>query len=233
MEDRKCEKCDATVPAPGSFCEQCGWENDLKYFVPIDKPAPKNEDQLSGETEREKWKNISGVIWKLAAALLVLELLLSVFFWGATWWWGMLPLTPYVVGIQSTMLGFYIWLTTPTRINLIEREGGGQLFAGKCIVAILIACILSCVMAAPSQYLADITVSFGLIIAIYLPPVFLVPIMLAALPYLVGIMFAFETSIMRAFLLTTLIWLTQLATLLPVLVGYVYMLDLLQYQAAA
>ncbi len=150
MDDRKCEKCEGLVPRGIGLCSDCGWENDLKYYVRT-TPAPvPTVDEIKSEKERENWYLV------LPASMIGSTVLLMLTIAGLCSYWAeearlLFSLAAISVFAHCLLLGTLSWIASSNEESIVQGEGGYLYFWAKALTATIVAHVVFLFQIAPME----------------------------------------------------------------------------------
>jgi len=154
MDDRECEKCEGKVPRGLGLCPDCGWENDLKYFVRT-KPNPVlTADEISHLQQRSYWQLLLPATGGVACLCMFLAIAGLCVYWGRATWIGFL-IAPASVLIHTLLFALLVWIGSSSEEKIVQGEGGALFYWGKCLAVALIAHASFLVLVAPIRHFSS------------------------------------------------------------------------------
>jgi len=148
MDDRECEKCKGFVPRGLGLCDDCGWENDLKYFVRTTPEPVPTADEIKNKQQRANWRLMLPLSCGAAALLLLLTIAGLCGYWGPEAWIALL-IVPVSVLLHLILFGLLTWISSSSEENIVQSEGGFLIYWGKCLAITLVAHISFLLLVAP------------------------------------------------------------------------------------
>jgi len=207
MPERECEECGAKVDHGRGLCTECGWENDLKYFVDIAKTrtgllSPEEAGYL---LEREKWEtSIWTICLGLGIALFAAAIGLGIS--AHLGWFIYLGVLLILLPLHTLGCAWTIWLASDSTDEHIKAEGGREVFWGKSLGTALISQVTFCVLAVPLWLLAEMVLPPWMQIVYFWEIWTLFFLGLGSVGWLGAILFLFEFRFLKAVIYTGAFW---------------------------